>query len=138
MSTAPFNSTSFYKFLGEHKLMGCRNRSSGKLYVPPRSYCSVSHNDDMQWEEMSGKGELIAYTVITVAPSHMIAEGYGFKNPYCTGIVQLQEGPRISGQILGVDVAHPEKIKIGTPVQAVFIERGKGEAKRTFLGFEAI
>ena len=77
-------------------------------------------------------------SVITVAPSHMIAEGYGFKNPYCTGIVQLQEGPRISGQILGVDVAHPEKIKIGTPVQATFIERGKGEAKRTFLGFQVV
>jgi crotonobetainyl-CoA:carnitine CoA-transferase CaiB-like acyl-CoA transferase len=60
MSTAPFNSNSFYDYLGEHKLMGCRNRTSGELYVPPRSYCFVSHDDDMQWEQMSGKGKLAA------------------------------------------------------------------------------
>ena len=138
MSTEAFNSTSFYKFLGEHKLMGCRNSTSGTLYVPPRSYCSKSHTDDMKWEEMSGKGKLVAYTVITVAPTHMLKAGYGFKNPYCTGIVELEEGPRISGQILGVDVAHPEKIEIGTPVQATFIDRGEGEEKRTFLGFQVV
>ena len=34
------------------------------------------------------------------------------------------EGPRISAQILGVDVAHPENIKIGTPLTADFVERG--------------
>lgn len=138
MSTEAFNSTGFYKFVGEHKLMGCRNRTSGKLYVPPRSYCSISHNDDMEWEEMSGKGKLVAYTVITVAPTHMLKAGYGFKNPYCTGIVELEEGARISGQILGVDIAHPEKIEIGTPVQATYIEREEGEEKKTYLGFEVV
>ncbi len=138
MPQATFNSTNFYKFLGEHKLMGCRNRTSGKLYVPPRSFCSISHNDDMEWEEMSGNGKLIAFTIITVAPTHMIEAGYGRKNPYCAGIVQLDEGAAISGQIFGVDVNHPESIKIGTPVRATFIERGEGDAKRTFLGFEAV
>ena len=133
----PFNSTSFYKFVAEHKLMGCRNQTSGKLYVPPRSFCSVSHTDNMEWEEMSGKGKLIAFTIITVAPTHMIEAGYGRKNPYCAGIVKLDEGAAISGQILGVDVAHPETIKIGTPVQATYIERGEGDAKRTYLAFEA-
>jgi len=138
MSETAFNSSSFYTFLNEHKLMGCRNRTSGKLYVPPRSYCSVSHTDDMEWEEMSGRGKLVAFTVITVAPTHMVKEGYGFKNPYCTGIVELEEEARISGQILGVDVAHPENIKIGTPVQVTFIERGEGQAKRTYLGFKVV
>ncbi len=138
MGATAFNSASFYKFLSEHKLMGCRNRTSGKLYVPPRSYCAVSHSDDMEWEEMSGRGKLVAFTVITVAPTHMEKEGYGTKNPYCTGIVELEEEARISGQILGVDVTHPENIKIGTPVQVTFIERGEGEAKRTYLGFKVV
>ncbi len=138
MTEAAFNSNSFYRYLGEEKLMGCRNRNSGILYVPPRSYCSESHTDDMQWEQMSGKGKLVAFTVITVAPTHMLNEGYGFKNPYCTGIVELEEGPRISGQIFGVDVAHPETIKIGIPVQATFIERGEGEDKGTYLGFNVV
>jgi uncharacterized OB-fold protein len=134
----PFNSTSFYKFVAEHKLMGCRNRNSGKLYVPPRSFCSVSHTDNMEWEEMSGNGKLIAFTIITVAPTHMIEAGYGRKNPYCAGIVRLDEGAAISGQIYGVDVANPASIKIGTPVRAKYIERGEGDNQRTYLGFEVV
>ena len=138
MTDAAFNSAGFYKQLGEHKLMGSRNLTSGNLYVPPRSYCPTSHTDDMEWVEMSGKGKLVAYTVITVAPSHMLKAGYNFKNPYCTGIVELEEGPRISGQIFGLDIAHPEKIKIGTPLKATFIEREEGDSKKTYLGFEVV
>ena len=118
--------------------MGCRNRDSGILYMPPRPLCSESYSDDMEWVELSGKGKLSAFTVITVAPSHMISEGYNFKNPYCAGIVKLDEGPSISGQIFGVDVRNPESIKIGTPVQATFIVRGEGNAQRTYLGFEVV
>jgi uncharacterized OB-fold protein len=138
MSDSRFNATDFYGYLAEKKLMGSRNRDSGILYVPPRPLCPKSYSDDMEWVELSGKGELTAFTVITVAPSHMIAEGYGFKNPYCAGIVKLEEGPSISGQIFGVDVGHPESIKIGMPVQATFIVRGEGNAQRTYLGFEAV
>jgi hypothetical protein len=134
----PFNSTSFFKFVAQHKLMGCRNQTSGKLYVPPRSWCSISHRDDMAWEEMSGNGKLIAFTIITVAPTHMIEAGYGRKNPYCAGIVRLDEGAAISGQIFGVDVNRPESIKIGTPVRTKYIERGEGDAARTYLGFEVL
>jgi uncharacterized OB-fold protein len=138
MSDLPFNSTSFYKFLDEGKLMGSRNRTSGKLYVPPRTFCSTSHNDNMEWVEMSGKGELAAFTVITIAPTHMIEAGYGRKNPYCTGIVKLEEGASISGQILGVDVSKPESIKIGTPVKVKVIERGEGDKKHNCLAFEVV
>ena len=138
MIEAPFNAVSFHKFLAEHKLMGCRNRTSGALYVPPRPLCAVSHSDDMEWVQMGGKGKLKAFTVIYVAPTHMVKYGYGRNNPYCAGIVELEEGPAISGQILGVDMAHPETIKIGTPVQATFIERGEGATKRTYLGFQVV
>lgn len=136
MSDAEFNSASFYRFLGEHKLMGCRNRTSGVLYLPPRPMCAVSHTTDMEWEQMAGEGELIAFSIIYIAPTHMVEQGYGPKNPYCAGIVRLKEGAAISGQILGVDVTHPESIRIGTPVKATFLDRGEGEEKRTFLGFE--
>ena len=90
----------------------------------------------MAWEEMSGKGKLIAFTTIHIAPTAMIEAGYGRDNPYCTGIVQLEEGPAISAQILGVDPMQPEQITIGTPLRVVFVQRGEGEKKRTYLAFE--
>lgn len=141
----PFNSASYYHWLSEHKVMGCRNRTSGKFYFPPRPMCTTSYTDDMEWEEISGKGEIIAFTVITVAPTHMIEAGYSRDNPYCAAIVRLQEGPAISAQIVGLDLSMPwQDIKIGTPVKAVFLERGdppergEGPAKRIYLGFEVV
>lgn len=139
MSQLPFNSTSYYHLLSEYKLMGSRNRTSGKFYFPPRPICTTSYTDDMDWEELSGKGEIIAFTVITVPPTHMIEAGYSRENPYCAAIVRLQEGPAISAQIFGLDLSLPEEdIKIGTPVKATFIERGEGPAKKTYLAFEVV
>ncbi len=86
--------------------------------------------------EFSGKGTLAAFTVISVPPVAMAKEGYGPKNPYCVGIVTLEEGPRISAQILGVDVFNPQTIKIGTPLKMQTIVRGEDDAKQTFLAFE--
>jgi uncharacterized OB-fold protein len=69
----------------------------------------------------------------------MIEAGYSRDNPYCAAIVRLQEGPAISAQVLGVDLSNPaQSVKIGMPVKAVFLERGEGEAKKTYLGFEVV
>jgi uncharacterized OB-fold protein len=66
----------------------------------------------------------------------MLEAGYDRKNPYCTGIVELAEGPRISAQILGIDASHPEEIEIGMSVHIAFVQRGEGEAQQTCLAFE--
>ncbi len=131
-----FTSAEYYNFLAQQKLMGSRCRTNGKLYVPPRAMCPESHSTDMEWAEMSGKGNLRAYTVIAVGPTAMVEEGYNIKNPYCAGVVKLEEGPSVTGQILGVDVAHPETIKIGMSLKATFVERGEGDERRTYLAFE--
>lgn len=85
---------------------------------------------------MKGRGKLIAFTTIRVAPTLMIQEGYGRDNPYCTGIVELEEGVKISARILGVDASNPEKIKVGTPLSLEFIHRGEGGDRVTFLAFK--
>lgn len=136
MGDLPFNGTGFYAHLKDRKLMGVRNKDSGKFYMPPRPMCPESHSTNMEWEEVSGKGKLLAYTVITVGPTHMNEAGYGRDNPFCCGIVQLDEGPAVSAQIFGVDVKNPESIKIGTPLQVTYIERGQGPDSKTYLGFE--
>ena len=135
MSDNPFTSTTYNEFLSEHKLMGTRCRADGHVFLPPRALCPESH-DDMEWVELSGQGKLAGFTIIYIAPSAMIAAGFDRKNPYCVGVVRLAEGPAISAQILGVDVKNPEQIKIGMPLKATFVERGEGDAKKTFLAFE--
>ncbi len=144
MKETPFTIASFDNFLSERKLMASRCASCGALWLPPRPICLKCKGDEMEWKELGGKGMLVAFTVIGVGPMPMIDAGYGRDNPYCVGIVQVEEGPRIGAQILGVDVAHPENIKIGTPVAADFVERGSwhfveevAKAKKTYLAFRA-
>jgi hypothetical protein len=136
MAEPEFTSASFYQFLGEHKLMASRCRSCSALYLPPRPLCTACHGTEMEWVEMGGSGLLLAFTTIHIAPTAMIEAGYGKDNPYCTGIVQLAEGPAISGQILGVDARQPAQIAVGTRLKAAFVERGEGDKRRTYLAFE--
>ncbi len=136
MSDTEFTSTAHYNALGEHRLVGSRCKSCGILFFPARPMCPECHGNDMEADELSGKGKLAAYSIIYIAPTAMIQAGYDRKNPYCAAVVNLEEGPSICAQLLGADVAHPETIKIGTPVEATFIDRGEGDARRTFLGFQ--
>jgi hypothetical protein len=131
-----FTSTAHYLALGERKLIGSRCKACGKLYFPARPMCPECHGEEMEAVELSGKGKLAAYSVIYIAPTAMIQAGYDRKNPYCAAVINLEEGPSICAQLVGVDMAHPESIKIGTPVNATFLDRGEAEAKKTFLGFQ--
>ena len=133
-----FTGKAFYGRLGESKLTGSRCGACQALHVPPRPMCPSCFGAEMLLEEMSGDGELIAFTTVHIAPTPMIAAGYGRKNPYCAGVVRLAEGPAISAQIVGVDPTRPEEIRIGMPVRATFIARGDGEDITRFLAFEPL
>jgi uncharacterized OB-fold protein len=128
----------FYVGLTQHKLLASRSLSTGQVYLPPRPLDPKDMSTEMEWVELSGKGKLLTFTVIYVGTSAMIAAGYDRKNPYCVGIVQTDEGPAISAQIVDLDLSHPELIQIGMPLEVVYLERGEGEAKKTFLGFKPV
>ena len=98
--------------------------------------CPDCFSDDMAWEQLSGHGKLAAFTTVYIAPTAMIEAGYGRDNPYVTGIVALDEGPSISGQIVGVDAKGARDVAVGMPLQAIFVTREEGDARRTFLAFE--
>jgi uncharacterized OB-fold protein len=67
----------------------------------------------MEWYEFSGKARLSTFTCISVVPVYMAKQGYGRDKPYCTGVVTLEEGPRVSARILGVDAGNPQSVKTG-------------------------
>ena len=92
----------------------------------------------MAWEELSGKGKIAGYTSISVAPSFMVRQGFGRDKPYLTGVVQLAEGPSISGRLEGLDADNPESVAIGTPVSAVYLDHKEGDEKRTMLAFQPV
>lgn len=136
MRETNFIKTAFSQYLAEQKLMGSECPACGSQFLPPRPMCPACFNADMRWVKMGTQGKLTAFTVVHIASTAMIEAGYGRENPHCSGIVQLDNGISISAQILGADTSNPASIKIGSPVEAVFLERGEGEQKETFLAFK--
>ena len=133
----PFSAAAFDQYIAEHKLMASSCAKCSGIYVPPRAICPKCQSEELEWVETSGKGKLAAFTVILSGPTFMIEQGFDRKNPYISGIVELDEGTRISARITGLDASKPAEIKIGTPLNVDFVEFGEGEGKKTYLAFKA-
>ena len=106
MSTqGPFTIEQFYKYLQQQKLMAGRCLECGKLHLPPRLVCDNCYSEHFEWVNVSGKGKLLTYTIISIAPQQFQA-----LTPYVVGIMELDSGLKIPGMINGVK---PEELKIG-------------------------
>lgn len=66
----------------------------------------------MENVKLSGKGKIVTYTIIHVAP-----EQFEGQAPYPIAVIQLDEGPRITAQIVDCDAGD---IKIDMKVKSTF------------------
>ena len=106
MSTPePFTVEQFYKFLAQGKLMAGKCVKCGKIHLPPRPLCDNCYSKLFEWMQVNGKGKLVTYTVINVAPAQFQA-----LTPYAVGIVEFENGLRIPGMIQGVT---QQELRIG-------------------------
>lgn len=136
MESRPFGDYWFAQFLKEHKLMGSRCTACHALFVPPRPLCGNCHGANMQWEQMKGTGRLVAFTCIAIGPPAMAEQGYDRDNPYCCGVVELEEKAKVVARIEGVDTRNHGAVRIGTPLQVEFLQEGSGQDLRTVLAFK--
>ncbi|HPR34922.1 MAG TPA: Zn-ribbon domain-containing OB-fold protein [Anaerolineaceae bacterium] len=136
MTDQALHSKAFNQAIEEDVLIGSHCLACGHISIPQRQICPKCHSDQAERIQTNGKGTLAAFTVIYVPPTSMADAGYNAKNPYCVGIVAFGEGPRISAQIVGLDLGDPSSIKIGMPLKQTFVVRGEGEAAKKFLAFE--
>ena len=131
-----FTIQNYLEFIQNKKLMGTKCKDCGTMYVPVRKLCTACNSLNMEWVALSGKGELAAFTSITVGTPYFIELGYDRNRPYCFSVIKLKEGPMVSAQLVGVDASKPDTIKIGMPLKVKFLENElKGETKID-LGFE--
>ena len=138
MEERPISIISFNQFLNEEKLMGSRCKKCGSIYLPPRPICIKCYSSDMEWVEMKGKGKLAAFTCIHVGPPWMVEQGNDRNHPYCSGVVELEEGVKIDARIEEIDANKPETISIGLPLTVTYLHRGEGEEMTTFLAFKPL
>ncbi len=96
-----------------YRLEGTKCQTCGTVYFPSRVICpKCRRKGKLEKIRLSGKGTIYSYTII-----HAPATGFERFVPYIFAIVELEEGPKVSGQVIDVG---PEKVHIGMKVEAVF------------------
>ena len=108
----PFTISSFYKFVGEKKLMAAKCNECGTIHLPPKPLCTKCLSTNLNWIKLEGTGILLSYTVIHIVPMQFQSMA-----PYIIGIVELKRGLRLPGMIPGVDI---NKIRIGMDLKIDF------------------
>ena len=83
-----------------------------KKFFPPRLICPECQNKELVKTKLAEKGKLISFTIIRVPPQQFVDQA-----PYTVGIVELEDGVRITGQIVDCEF---ENLKIGLEVKMEF------------------
>jgi uncharacterized OB-fold protein len=96
----------------KYNLVGTKCVTCNTVYFPPKDFCpTCRRKGKIEQFKFTGKGKILSFTVIRIPP-----EGFEKYTPYAVAIIELDEGTRISGQI----VDRIEEVEIGKAVETVF------------------
>ena len=90
-----------------NKCLGC-----GKIFFPPRLVCDACGSKEFENIKLAESGKVVTFTIIRVPPHQFVDQA-----PYAVGIVELDDGVKIAGQIVDCDF---EDLKIGLNVKIEF------------------
>lgn len=94
-----------------YRLEGNRCRDCGRVHYPKKALCPCGSRQ-LEPLKLKGKAKLLSFTEIGSG-----AEAFSGMSPFCVGIVELEEGPRITAQIADAEL---KDLKIGQALRAAF------------------
>ncbi len=103
----------FWKAAKSHELRLQKCLACGNIWYPPGESCTKCALTDYTWSKMSGKGKIWSWVVF----HQLYFPSFAQDIPYNVVVVQLEEGPWMISNLLGV---RNEDIKCDMPVEAVF------------------
>lgn len=90
----------------------------------PRDLCPVCHGTETSWFESAGRGTVYSYTVVRRGQGE-----YREAAPYVVAYVELEEGPRVLTNLVGID---PDEVAVDLAVEVVWHDTGEGAALYRF------
>lgn len=105
----------FWSALREHKIRIQYSPSSDRYVFYPRVLAPRTLADDLEWREISGEGTLYTFTVA----DRPTAPPWADSLPQLLAIVEWDEGPRLSTEMVNVD---PSELRVGMRVKPVFCD----------------
>lgn len=110
----------------ELRIQRCTSCARHVFY--PRLSCPFCGGRELEWVVASGKGTVYTYTVAR-RPTHA---AFADRGPYVIAIVELDEGPRMTTNIVGCS---PEDVTIGMRVRAAYEDV---DEEITLVNFEPV
>ena len=106
----------FWDYLEAGEVRTTRCRSCRSIFFPPVGDCVNCADSDLEWVELDGQGEVVAFT-------HVIARPASFQErpPYTIVIADLVDGLKILAWIEGSEMT---EVEVGMKVR---LEAGKND-----------
>lgn len=95
--------TPYWDSLASGSLAFQRCKQCGHAWLPVRSECPHCLVADWDWEKAAGGAKLISWVVYHTA----FHPAFAGRLPYTVAVVELDEGPRLISNVVGVDAARP-------------------------------
>jgi uncharacterized OB-fold protein len=96
-----------------YNVQGNQCKMCGSYYFPPRLVCpKCRRKGELHDHKFKGLGKIYTFAIVRQAP-----DNFKRQMPYVIAQVELDEGVRLTAQIVNVD---PENVKIGMRVRACF------------------
>jgi uncharacterized protein len=100
---------------GDLRIQRCSACQTAFFY--PRRACPECWSEDVRWIVASGRATLYSYVII-----HRAAPEWTGDVPYVVAIVEIQEGPRMMSNIVGVPPV-PENLQLDMPLAVRYVVR---------------
>lgn len=129
----------FWDAVADGRLTTTRCEACGFLTFPPKILCPECWSEDVEYVELSGRGILVSYTEICVAPAVFREEA-----PYVIAIIDLEEDVRLLSRIrapfdeLRPDIAVRMVVRHAEPVSLFEFERADEGAPDSSLQKEEL
>ena len=105
----------FWAATADHRFLLQRCRACGAVQFYPKTTCTTCGSVELDGQPASGHATLHTFTVARRA-THPAFNG---AEPYVVAIVELAEGPRVTGNIVDCPV---DDVRIGMPLELVWDE----------------
>jgi uncharacterized OB-fold protein len=111
---------------GELRIQQCL--TTGQYFLFPRLYSPFVPGGAVEWVRASGRATLYSYNIL-----YRGAPGFEDATPYALAVVELEEGPRMMTNIIGIDNT-PDNLILDMALEVTFVRRGE----RTFPAFSPV
>jgi uncharacterized OB-fold protein len=108
-----FESNPYWEGLRRHQLLMPRCNACNRYWFPPSTHCPHCTSADFAWTPVSGRGKVFTYVVY----HRVFHPGFADEVPYTVALVELEEGPRMISNIVGIP---PDELACEMPVHVVY------------------